>query len=162
MHNDQDKRPRVLHSITIGGDNNTENNAITEMVAMSLVKYEDHWIPFKDFKWPEDEEELELIQVETIDAQGEHEGLVDYDALMEIWNDFQTTAGRLEQEEAHRDAASETARMKNLKKRKGQLTNLVNMILAVDEPQGCSKGQSPCSGTLKVTYGRRFAGVGRR
>ena len=44
--------------------------------------------------------------------------------------------------------------MKPPTKRKGQLTNLVNMALAVEEPQGCSK--------LKVTYGRRFAGVGRR
>ena len=148
--NAQDNRPRVLHSITVGGENDT-----TELVGMSLVKCDDYWIPFKDFQWPEEEEEeLELVQFETIDAQGEHEELIDLAALLEIRNDLQTTVDRLGQEETRRDAASETARIKNLKKQKGKLTNLVNMILAVEEHQGCSK--------LKVTYGRRFAGVGRR
>ena len=149
MRNDQDIRPRVLQSITVGGEKST-----TRLVDMSLVKCDDHWIPFKDFQWPEDEEELELVQFETIDAQGEHEELIDLAALLEIRNDLQTTVDRLGQEETRRDAASETARIKNLKKQKGKLTNLVNMILAVEEHQGCSK--------LKVTYGRRFAGVGRR
>ena len=121
---------------------------------MSLVKRDDHWMPFKDFQWPEDEEELELIQVGTVVAQGEYEELVDLAALVEIRTDLQTTGGRLEQEETRRGAASETARMKNLKKRKGQITNLVNMALAAEEHQGCSK--------LKVTYGHRFFGVGRR
>ena len=109
VRNDQDSRPRVLHSITIGGDNNTENNATTELVAMSLVKCDDHWIPFKSFQWPEDEEELELVQFETIDAQGEYEELVDLAALLEIQSDLQTTVDRLEQEEPLRDAAAETA-----------------------------------------------------
>jgi len=155
VRNDQDIRPRVLHSMTIGGDNNTENNATTELVAMSLVKGDDHWIPFTSFQWPEDEEEEEeLVQFETIGAQGEYEELVDLAALLEIQSDLRTTVVRLEQEQPLRDAAAETARIENLKKQKGKLTNLGNMTMAVEEHQGYSK--------IKVTYGRRFAGTGRR
>ena len=86
IRNDQDSRPRVLQSITVGGENST-----TRLVAMSLVKCDDHWMPFKDFQWPEDEEELELIQVGTVDAQGEYEELVDFAAFVEIRTDLQTT-----------------------------------------------------------------------
>jgi hypothetical protein len=137
-----DERVRTIVSADI------QPNDITAIVEKSLVKQNGSWVPLLEYE-PEEFIKEHKYDGPTVGARAghEYEELVDRDALIAIQITSQTEVDRLEA--LH--PANERAHSKLLKKRRGQLTNLNNLITEITDGR-----------VLRTTYHRCFADRGRR